>query len=164
MTELHETANEPTANPPGAVVITGGDRIFAAGADISEFGGAEEAGPITQLIHGALDAIAGIPGSSSPRSPATRSAVAASSPSPATTTIAGPKGRRATEILLGIIPGGGGTQRLAQLVGPSTAKALCITGGQVKADEALHRPCRRGGGRPDGPRRSSWRPRSPAAR
>lgn len=41
------------------------------------------------------------------------------------------------EILLGIIPGGGGTQRLARLVGPARAKDLILSGRQVGAEEAL---------------------------
>jgi len=41
------------------------------------------------------------------------------------------------EVLLGIIPGAGGTQRLARLVGPQKCKEICITGRHVKADEAL---------------------------
>jgi enoyl-CoA hydratase/carnithine racemase len=40
------------------------------------------------------------------------------------------------EILLGIIPGAGGTQRLARLVGPAKAKDIIFTGRFVKADEA----------------------------
>jgi enoyl-CoA hydratase/carnithine racemase len=41
------------------------------------------------------------------------------------------------EVLLGIIPGAGGTQRLARLVGPSKAKDLIFTGRFVPAEEAL---------------------------
>jgi len=42
------------------------------------------------------------------------------------------------EILLGIIPGAGGTQRLARLVGPQHCKELCMSGRHVRAYEALH--------------------------
>jgi enoyl-CoA hydratase/carnithine racemase len=135
---LHEIADELTANPPGAVVVTGGERIFAAGADISEFGGAEEAVGITARIHAALDALAAIPrfviaavsgyalGGGCELSLACDYRIAS---------------ERAVfgqpEILLGTIPGGGGTQRLARQVGPSRAKEISITGRQVKADEAL---------------------------
>jgi enoyl-CoA hydratase/carnithine racemase len=41
------------------------------------------------------------------------------------------------EILLGVIPGAGGTQRLARLVGPARAKDLIFAGRMVGADEAL---------------------------
>jgi enoyl-CoA hydratase len=41
------------------------------------------------------------------------------------------------EILLGIIPGAGGTQRLTRLVGPAKAKDIIFTGRHVRADEAL---------------------------
>lgn len=136
--QIHAVAQELTANPPGAVVITGGERIFAAGADISEFGGPDEAGPITARFHTALDAVAAIP----------RFVIAAVSgyalgggcelALACDYRIAGEKAVFGQpEILLGIIPGGGGTQRLARAVGASRAKELCITGRQVKSEEAL---------------------------
>jgi enoyl-CoA hydratase len=136
--QLHVVAQDLTANPPGAVVVTGGERIFAAGADISEFGGPDEAAPITERFHRALDAVAAIP----------RFVIAAVSgyalgggcelALACDYRIAGDRAVFGQpEILLGIIPGGGGTQRLARAVGASRAKELCITGRQVKSEEAL---------------------------
>lgn len=42
-----------------------------------------------------------------------------------------------TEVKLGIIPGGGGTQRLPRLIGAGPAKELILTGRRVAAPEAL---------------------------
>ena len=135
---LHEIALELTANPPGAVVVTGGERIFAAGADISEFGGPQEGEVIGSAFHSALDAIAAIP----------RFVIAAISgyalgggcelALACDYRIASEKAVFGQpEILLGILPGGGGTQRLTRTVGPSRAKEMMITGRQVKSEEAL---------------------------
>ena len=41
------------------------------------------------------------------------------------------------EILLGLIPGAGGTQRLPRLVGYQRALEMCMTGRQIHADEAV---------------------------
>ena len=136
--QLRAVAEELTADPPGAVVVTGNDRIFAAGADIDEFAGPEEARRIGRLFLEALGAVAAIP----------RMVVAAVA-GPALgggcelalacdLRVAADSARFGQpEILLGIIPGGGGTQRLARLVGPARAKDLVLSGRQVRAEEAL---------------------------
>jgi enoyl-CoA hydratase/carnithine racemase len=138
LAQLAAIAAVLTANPPGAVVVTGGERIFAAGADISEFGGAAEAQRITAGFHAALDAIAALPRlviaavSGYALGGGCELALACDYRICSERAVFGQP-----EILLGIIPGGGGTQRLARLVGPSRAKELCLTGRQVKAEEAL---------------------------
>src|SRR5437016_883237 len=61
LAELAGVARELTDEPPGAVVITGGDRIFAAGADISEFDDVAAAVRVGSHFREALDAVAAIP-------------------------------------------------------------------------------------------------------
>jgi enoyl-CoA hydratase len=136
--QLEAAARDLTGDPPGAVVVTGGDRIFAAGADIAEFGGPHEAREVGGGFRRALDAVAAIP----------RCVIAAISgfalgggcelALACDLRIASERAKLGQpEILLGIIPGGGATQRLARLVGPAKAKGLILTGRQVAADEAL---------------------------
>lgn len=136
--QLKAAAEALTAEPAGAVVVTGSDRIFAAGADISEFAGPDEARTIGGLFLEALEALAAIPRMviAAVGGPALGGgcelALACDLRLAADTARLGQP-----EILLGIIPGGGGTQRLARLVGPARAKDLVLSGRQVKAQEAL---------------------------
>ncbi len=136
--ELRAVAEALTSDPPGAVVITGGERIFAAGADISEFGGPDEARAIGRKFFDALNAVAAI----------LRIVIAAVSGFALgggcelalacdLRVVADNATFGQPEILLGIIPGGGGTQRLARLVGPARALRLVASGASVKAAEAL---------------------------
>ena len=138
LAELAEVARQLTADPPGAVVLWGGERIFAAGAEISEFGGPEEARVIGGRFREALDRVAAIP----------RATIAAINgyalgggceiALACDFRVAADDAKLGQpEILLGIIPGGGGTQRLARLIGPSRAKDMILTGRQVGAEEAL---------------------------
>jgi enoyl-CoA hydratase/carnithine racemase len=121
-----------------AVVVTGGEKAFAAGADINEFGDEEQARRIAAGFRRAFDAVAAIP---RPVIAAVRGYALGGGMELACACdlrVAGESSRLGQpEILLGIIPGAGGTQRLARLVGPARAKDLVWSGRQVKGPEAL---------------------------
>jgi len=123
-----------------AVVIYGGEKAFAAGADIKEMEGlsSEEMVERGTAIEDSFSSVAKI----------TKPVVAAITGYAlgggcelalcADLRISADNARMGQpEILLGIIPGGGGTQRLPRLVGPSIAKDLIYTGRIVTAEEAL---------------------------
>jgi enoyl-CoA hydratase/carnithine racemase len=123
-----------------AVVVYGGERVFAAGADIKEMADMSYTDMVKRSgrLQAAFTAVARIP---KPVVAAVTGyalgggcelALCADVRFAADDAVLGQP-----EILLGIIPGAGGTQRLTRLVGPSRAKDLIFTGRFVKADEAL---------------------------
>ncbi|MDQ1447574.1 MAG: hypothetical protein QOC79_545 [Actinomycetota bacterium] len=120
-----------------AVVVAGGEKAFAAGADISEFSGQDAARVIAGAFRDAFDAVVAIP---RPVIAAIRGYALGGGLELACACdfrVAGETARMGQpEILLGIIPGAGGTQRLTRLVGPARAKDMIWSGRQVRAEEA----------------------------
>ena len=123
-----------------AVVLYGGERVFAAGADIkamSELDGTGMTAWGRELTH-AFTAVARI---AKPVIAAVTGYALGGGYELALCADFRVLGASAKigqpEILLGVIPGAGGTQRLARLVGPAKAKDLIFTGRHVGAEEAL---------------------------
>jgi enoyl-CoA hydratase/carnithine racemase len=123
-----------------AVIIYGGEKTFAGGADIKEMAarsyvdmrtfGAELTASLSKLAAIPKPTVAAITGYA--LGGGLELALTADR------RVAGDNVKVGQpEIQLGIIPGAGGTQRLSRLIGPSKAKDLIYTGRFVKAEEAL---------------------------
>jgi enoyl-CoA hydratase len=139
--ELRDAAAVVTSTPEiRAVVIYGGEKVFAAGADVKEMADKHylEMALVSQAMHTSFTAVATIP----------KPVVAAITGYAlggglelalcADFRVCGESTKFGQpEILLGIIPGAGGTQRLPRLIGPARAKDLVYTGRFVDAGEAL---------------------------
>ena len=139
--ELREAALEASARVDvSAVVLYGGPKVFAAGADVKEMAGWSYADAIElgAQLQSSFTALAKIP---KPTVAAITGYALGGGLELALCCdfrVAGDNARLGQpEVLLGVIPGGGGTQRLPRLIGPSRAKDLVFTGRFVPADEAL---------------------------
>ena len=139
--EIRAAATEASARDDvKAVVVYGGEKVFAAGADVKEMADMSYTDMIKRS-HGlttAFTAVARIP---KPVVAAVTGYALGGGCELALCADIRIAGDNATlgqpEVLLGIIPGAGGTQRLSRLVGPSKAKDIIFTGRFVQADEAL---------------------------
>ncbi len=123
-----------------AVVLYGGPKVFAAGADVKEMAAMSYQDMVARagLLQSAFAAVARIP--QPVLAAVTGYALGGGCELAlcADLRVAGENAKLGQpEVLLGIIPGAGGTQRLPRLVGPSRAKELIYTGRFVGAEEAL---------------------------
>ncbi|GAA3750761.1 enoyl-CoA hydratase/carnithine racemase [Spinactinospora alkalitolerans] len=123
-----------------AVVVYGGERVFAAGADIKEMADMTYArmAAHSKRLQDSFTAVAGIP---KPVIAAITGYALGGGCELALCAdfrvVADDAKLGQPEIQLGIIPGAGGTQRLPRLIGPARAKDIIYTGRHVAADEAL---------------------------
>ncbi|MEO7262879.1 MAG: enoyl-CoA hydratase-related protein [Jatrophihabitantaceae bacterium] len=122
-----------------AVILWGGPKVFVAGADVKEFHtmSAQDMQRRAGALSSSLDAIAQLP---MPVIAAVTGYALGGGCELALTADFRVSADTAKwgqpEILLGVIPGAGGTQRLARLIGPAKAKDLVFTGRFVDAAEA----------------------------
>ena len=123
-----------------AVVIYGGPKVFAAGADIKEMAKMSYTDMVDRSagLSSAFTSVARIP------KPVVAAVNGYALGGGCELSLCADRRVAATnaklgqpEILLGAIPGAGGTQRMARLVGPSKAKDICFTGRFLDAEEAL---------------------------
>jgi enoyl-CoA hydratase/carnithine racemase len=140
-TELAGAAVQVDADPRvRAVVLYGGEKLFAAGADIKEMADVSYArmAADSRRLQGAFNAVASI---SKPVVAAVTGYALGGGLELALCAdfrVLGESARVGQpEILLGLIPGAGGTQRLPRLIGPARAKDLIFSGRFVGAAEAL---------------------------
>ena len=138
MGEVVAAARAFDADPGiGAIVLTGSDRAFAAGADIKEMADKTFSDVVAEQFFGAWDALAAL------RTPTVAAvngyalgggcelAMLCDLIIAGDTAVFGQP-----EINLGVIPGIGGSQRLTRAVGKAKAMDLILTGRQMKSDEA----------------------------
>jgi enoyl-CoA hydratase/carnithine racemase len=138
MDELLEVLEGWDADPEvRCIVIAGGDKVFAAGADIKAMAqrsfpealAAPSAGFWRRLATLRTPTIAAVAGFA--LGGGCELALACDM------IVASDKAEFGQpEVMLGIIPGGGGTQRLARVLGKQRAMELILTGRRVTADEA----------------------------
>ncbi|WP_173158957.1 enoyl-CoA hydratase-related protein [Phytohabitans suffuscus] len=139
--ELREAATAVSADPGiRAVVVYGGEKVFAAGADIKEMADMSYVDMVARAtdLSSALGVFARIP---KPVVAAITGYALGGGCELALAcdwrVVADDAKLGQPEIKLGVIPGAGGTQRLARLIGPARAKDLVLSGRMVDAEEAL---------------------------
>ena len=139
--ELREAAAQAAVRKDvRAVVVYGGEKVFAAGADIKEMAGLSYADMVDRSgpLQAAFTAVARIPKPTVAAVTGYALGGGCELALACDVRIAADDARLGQpEVLLGIIPGAGGTQRLSRLVGPAKAKDMIFTGRFVGADEAL---------------------------
>jgi enoyl-CoA hydratase/carnithine racemase len=139
--DLRDAAREATARDDvGAVVLYGGEKVFAAGADIKEMAGmsATQAKTMIGGLQDVFSEVEEIPKVTIACITGYALGGGCELAMTADFRFAADDAKLGQpEIRLGIIPGAGGTQRMPRLIGPARAKDIIYSGRMVEADEAL---------------------------